>query len=99
ILTLALYWRTFPWTRVYFGMAIANAVLRPITCIMLYQLFKVRDVDGVGIGGAFADIIGPLGPVQSGAARQGYQNPNEGTPVASSPPETSTSGPRGYQAV
>jgi len=72
ILTLSLYWRAPGGgrVRVYLGFAIANAVLRPITGFALYQVFKDRDVEGVGFRGAFADIIGPMGPVQSSSTPQ-----------------------------
>jgi len=78
--------------RLYFGLAIANEVLRPVAAILLYRIFKERDTENQGIRGVFADILGETNG-GSNQQRQGYESipqPNV------SRQESSTSA--GYQA-
>jgi len=73
-LTLSLYWPNWVQRkeRLYFGFVIANAIIRPITAILLYRIFRDRDTEGTGLRGAFADVFGSGTP--SSDNRQGYQN-------------------------
>jgi len=79
VLTLSTSWPTWVLRRehLYFGFAIANAVVRPITAFLLYRIFLVRDVNGVGLRGFFADVLGD----ESSSNRQGYRDID--TPQAS----------------
>ncbi|CAL8110384.1 unnamed protein product [Orchesella dallaii] len=57
----------------YFGLAIANEVLRPLAAVLLYRIFKERDTENQGIRGVFADVFGETngGPNQQ---REGYES-------------------------
>jgi len=59
---------------VYFGLAIANAVLRAVTAILLYRLIRDRDTEGVGLKGTFGDITGLLNYEGAGGGRKGYED-------------------------
>jgi hypothetical protein len=68
--------------RVYLGFAIANTILRPFTCLLLYRIFRERDLERIGIRGLFADLIPveiegdssrPQATAPPGQTQQGYQ--------------------------
>ncbi|ODN04347.1 Type-1 angiotensin II receptor-associated protein [Orchesella cincta] len=78
--------------RLYFGLAIANEVLRPVAAILLYRVFKERDTENQGIRGVFADVLGET----NGASNQGYESiPQQNAPASA--PEASSSASGGYQ--
>lgn len=67
-----------PRERVYYGIGIANAVLRGITALLLFRLFRARDKDDAGMAGVFGDVVGAFnqefgGPAGKGRGREGYE--------------------------
>lgn len=64
--------------RLYFGLAIANEVLRPVAALLLYHVFKERDTENEGIHGIFADVLEGNAPSSSdsriGQERHGYES-------------------------
>ena len=90
--------------KVFLGLAIANAIARPLTGLLLYRLFSERDTEGVGFAGIFTEVTAPLAAAGAGATRAGYQGIGGNTQPAAPPPRTAAASPttpagRGYQAV
>jgi len=77
IIALSLYWPGGRGNRIYLGFAIANTILRPFTCLLLYRIFRERDIEGVGIRGLFLDLL-PTNAEAGGTSAQSSQNPGAG---------------------
>jgi len=85
--------------RLYLGFAVTNTILRPVTCFLLYRIFRECDTERGGIRGLFGDVLDtPAGILNNfHGGRREYRG-TSGTHDSTAPPPPGTVR-SGYQPI